>query len=172
MVMSLRRFRWLELAYQESYFVRTMMRFGWVVMERFKKDNCIESPVRVKEYIELALNRLNIETDGRHPVTNQVDEIRLDIHRCHPARCARAKSCIAPTASKLQHAGLGPEVSSLKQETNTHQGIAYGLRAACVIGKWAAHRLTHFEMASFIRCVVACDAGESTIEAHLLVSES
>jgi hypothetical protein len=30
-VWSIRRNRWLELGFQESYFVRTMSRFGWIV---------------------------------------------------------------------------------------------------------------------------------------------
>ena len=34
-VWSIRKHRWLELGFQESYFVRTMMRLGWIVTKHF-----------------------------------------------------------------------------------------------------------------------------------------
>ena len=34
-VWSIRKYRWLELGFQESYFVRTMMRVGWIVTRHF-----------------------------------------------------------------------------------------------------------------------------------------
>jgi len=40
-VWSIRRFRWLELGYQESYFIRTLMRFGWVVTKHVTNASSI-----------------------------------------------------------------------------------------------------------------------------------
>lgn len=40
-VWSIRRFRWLELGYQESYFTRTLMRFGWVLTKHVTEASSI-----------------------------------------------------------------------------------------------------------------------------------
>jgi hypothetical protein len=42
-VWSIRRFKWLELGFKESYFVRTMLKHGWIV----EKKTCIDTHLGV-----------------------------------------------------------------------------------------------------------------------------
>lgn len=42
-VWSIRRFKWLELGFKESYFVRTMLKYGWIV----EKKTCVDTHLGV-----------------------------------------------------------------------------------------------------------------------------